>query len=65
MFFSDGKVTDLRAFQLPVAGRLLLAFLVVGLYPTALLAVTSVSRAGVLVGAGEPEAVLNSKGPLR
>ncbi len=51
IFFPDGKVSSIDALRIPVAGRLLLAFLVVGLYPTALLAITSVSRANVLAEA--------------
>ncbi|MBN1886418.1 MAG: adenylate/guanylate cyclase domain-containing protein [Thermoflexales bacterium] len=60
VFFPDGKLSQARAFRLPVLGRLLIVFLLIGLYPAGLLVSLSLQRARSLVGAPNPEVILNN-----
>jgi adenylate cyclase len=59
-FFPDGQLSTVPAWRLSVFSRLFLSMLLVGLYPTGLLAASSLSRAAALVDAPEPQQVLNS-----
>lgn len=60
VFFPEGRLAQVRAFRLSVMRRLLLSFLLVGLYPTGLLAATSLARASALIGAADPSRILSS-----
>lgn len=59
-FFPDGRISAAPVRRFSVLSRLLLSLLLVGLYPTGLLAVASLTGAAALVDAQEPERVLNS-----
>jgi adenylate cyclase len=60
VFFPDGDLSSVGAFRLPVLGRLLIAFFLVGVYPLTLLAMLTWGRAQALLTAPDPEAVLDN-----
>lgn len=57
-FFPDGGVGAIRAIRLPVLGRLLLVFLLVGFLPPVILMSLSWERAQALIVASNPQAIL-------
>lgn len=59
-FFPDGHLRQIGALRLPVFGRLLIVLLLTSLYPTALLAIVSLNRSHALVGAPNPQAILDN-----
>ena len=59
-FFPEGQVSSMRAFRLPVLGRLLLVFLLIGFLPPIILMSLSWGRAQALLSAASPLAVLNN-----
>ena len=60
VFFPDGNLSAVRAFRLPVLGRLLVVLLVVGILPPVLLTSLSWQRAQALLVASNPQAVLDN-----
>ncbi|MBN1933312.1 MAG: HAMP domain-containing protein [Anaerolineae bacterium] len=60
VFFPNGQLSQVRAFRLGVLGRLLIVFLLVGLYPPALLVGLTWPRAQALTIASNPEAILQN-----
>ncbi|HLF74417.1 MAG TPA: hypothetical protein VI524_08735, partial [Anaerolineales bacterium] len=59
-FFPEGQISSTKAFRLPVLGRLLLVFLLVGFLPPIILMSLSWGRAQALISAASPLAVLNN-----
>ncbi len=59
-FFPDGHLRAIGAWRLPVFARLLAVLLLTSLYPTALLAIVSFNRSRALVGAPNPQAILDN-----
>jgi HAMP domain-containing protein len=59
-FFPDGKLSAIGAFRLPVLGRLLVVFLLIGILPPAILVNLSWQRAQTLLAAPNPQAVLSN-----
>jgi len=59
-FFPDGDLSSAHAFRLPVLGRLLIAFLFIGIVPPALLVNLSWQRAQLLLTAPNPATVLDN-----
>lgn len=60
VFFPTGRLRDTRAFRLSVFARLLVVFLVISIYPIALLIVLSLNRAQAIIGAPNPQAILSN-----
>ena len=60
LFFPDGKLSAVGAFRLPVLGRLLVVFLLIGIMPPAILVNLSRQRAQTLLTAPNPQAVLSN-----
>ena len=60
VFFPDGNVSSVKAFRMPVLGRLMIAYSLVGVYPLTLLALLTWGRAQALLAAPNPEAVLDN-----
>jgi serine phosphatase RsbU (regulator of sigma subunit) len=59
-FFPEGKLSSVGAFRLPVLGRLLVVFLLIGVYPPTILVNLSWQRAQTLLTAPNPQAVLSN-----
>ena len=59
-FFPDSDLSSVHAFRLPVLGRLLIAFLFIGIMPPALLVNLSWQRAQLLLTAPNPATVLDN-----
>jgi adenylate cyclase len=59
-FFPEGQISSTKAFRLPVLGRLLLVFALIGFLPPTMLLGLSWSRAQALLSAPSPMAVLNN-----
>src|SRR5688572_5264426 len=59
-FFPDGRISSTKAFRLPVLGRLLLIFLLIGFLPPIILMSLAWGRAQVLLSTASPLAVLNN-----
>lgn len=59
-FFPDGNLSEVRAFRLPVLGKLLIVFLFIGILPPTLLVNLSWQRAQMLLTAPNPETVLEN-----
>ncbi len=57
-FFPDGDLSAVRAFRLPVLGKLLIVFLFIGILPPSLLVSLSWQRTQLLLSAPNPETVL-------
>jgi class 3 adenylate cyclase len=60
IFFPAGRLRDTRAFRLSVFARLLVVFLVISIYPVALLIILSLSRAQTLISAPNPQTILDN-----
>ena len=60
LFFPDGDLSGVRAFRLPVLGRLLVVFLLVGIYPPTILVNLTWQRAQALLTATNPQVVLDN-----
>ncbi|MBI2941086.1 MAG: HAMP domain-containing protein [Chloroflexi bacterium] len=60
VFFPDGRLSAVPAVRLSVQGRLLIVFLLIGLWPLAMLTALSLQRAHALVGAPNPRAILDN-----
>jgi adenylate cyclase len=60
LFFPDGRVGEIRAWPNSVKWRLVLGFILVGLYPAALLSLTAISRAQALIDAENPQVILQN-----
>ncbi|MFO7583525.1 MAG: adenylate/guanylate cyclase domain-containing protein [Anaerolineales bacterium] len=60
LFFPDGRATEAGAWRNSVKWRLLLGFVLVGLYPAAVLSLTAVSRAEALTSAENPDVILQN-----
>lgn len=60
LFFPHGNLREVKAFRVPVLGRLLVVFLLIGIYPPAILTALTWRRAQDLVNAANPEVVLNN-----
>ena len=60
IFFPNGSLSSVNAYRLPILGRLLLTFMLVGLWPPLMLAVTTTQRAQQLINAPNPEAILQN-----
>lgn len=60
LFFPQGNLSEVRAFRLPVLGRLLVVFLLVGIYPPVILAILTWQRAQALIVAANPQVVLDN-----
>jgi serine phosphatase RsbU (regulator of sigma subunit) len=60
LFFPQGGLADVSKFRLPVLGRLLIVFLLVGILPPVLLVSLSWQRAQALLTAPNPQAVLQN-----
>ena len=60
LFFPDSDLSTANAFRLPVLGRLLIVFLLIGVLLPALLAGLTWSRAQALIGAPNPQTVLGN-----
>jgi serine phosphatase RsbU (regulator of sigma subunit) len=59
-FFPEGGLGNVSRYRLPVLGRLLVVFLLVGILPPVLLVSLSWQRAGALLTAPNPQAVLDN-----
>ena len=59
-FFPDGNLSEVRAFRLPVLGKLLIVFLFIGILPPTLLVNLSWQRVQLLLVAPNPDAVLEN-----
>ena len=59
-FFPDSDLSSVHAFRLPIFGRLLIAFLFIGIMPPALLVNLSWHRAQLLLTAPNPATVLGN-----
>ena len=57
-FFPDGDLSEVRAFRLPVLGKLLIVFLFIGILPPSLLVSLSWQRTQLLLSAPNPTTVL-------
>lgn len=60
VFFQDGGLNAIRAFRLPVLGRLLVVILLVGLLPPVVLVNLTWQRAQSLIAAQNPRAILEN-----
>ncbi len=60
LFFPAGRLSEVSRFRLPVLGRLLVVFLLVGILPPALLVSLSWQRAQALLTAPNPQAMLDN-----
>jgi hypothetical protein len=60
LFFPEGILSSVRAFRLSVLGRLLVVFLLVGIYPLTILTILTWQRAQALIVAVTPQAVLDT-----
>ena len=60
LFFPEGKISSTKAFRLPVLGRLLLVFLLIGFLPPIMLMSLSWGRAQALLSTASPLAILNN-----
>lgn len=60
VFFPRGELSRIKSFRLPVLGRLLIVFLLIGLWPLGLMASLSFQRAGLLVTSAYPQAILDN-----
>jgi serine phosphatase RsbU (regulator of sigma subunit) len=59
-FFPQGRLSEVSRFRLPVLGRLLVVFVLVGILPPVLLVSLSWQRAQALLTAPNPQAVLDN-----
>ncbi|MEJ2734007.1 MAG: HAMP domain-containing protein, partial [Anaerolineae bacterium] len=59
-FFPQGRLSEVSRFRLPVLGRLLVVFVLVGILPPVLLMSLSWQRAQALLTAPNPQAVLDN-----
>ncbi len=59
-FFPEGQLSEVSRFRLPVLGRLLIVFLLVGILPPVLLVSLSWQRTQALLTAPNPQAVLDN-----
>lgn len=60
VFFPQGELSRIKSFRLPVLGRLLIVFLLIGLWPLGLMASLSFQRAQLLVTSAYPQAILDN-----
>ena len=60
VFFQDGQVSGTKAFRIPVFGRMMFVFVLAGLYPTILLAISTFFHARSIINAPNPQIVLNN-----
>ncbi len=60
VFFPDGQVSQTKAFRIPVFGRMVFVFVLAGLYPTVLLAISTFFHARSIIDAPNPQVVLNN-----
>jgi adenylate cyclase len=60
LFFPDGRANEAGAWRNSVKWRLLLGFVLVGLYPAVVLSLTAVSRAEALTSAENPDVILQN-----
>lgn len=60
LFFPDGRLSKVPGFRLPIHMRLILLFLVVAEYPLAMLALSAYTRAQGMVGAENPQVILDN-----
>ena len=60
VFFPQGGISQIKSFRLPVFGRLLAVFLLVTVWPMAVLVILSLQRAQQLVAAPNPQLILNN-----
>jgi len=60
IFFPDGGLDQVDAYRLPILGRLMVTFVLVGLWPPMMLVITTSQRAQQLVGADNPDAILQN-----
>ncbi len=65
LFFPDSDLSTAGAFRLPVLGRLLIVFFLIGVLPPALLASLTWSRAQALIVAPNPQTVLSNLSTLQ
>jgi len=65
LFFPDSDLSAVGAFRLPVLGRLLIVFFLIGVLPPALLASLTWSRAQALIVAPNPQTVLSNLSTLQ
>ena len=57
-FFPDGNLSAVRAFRLPVLGKLMIAFLLIGIVPPSFLVSLSWQRTQLLLTAPDPTVIL-------
>jgi signal transduction histidine kinase/CheY-like chemotaxis protein len=60
LFIPAGKLHKVGGFRLSIRNRLLIVFLLIGLWPSALLVKLSLERAQALANTNQPEAILNN-----
>jgi len=60
LFFPHGSVSSTHAFRLPVLGKLLTVFLLIGIVPPAILANLSWQRAQILLTSPDPQTLLDN-----
>jgi adenylate cyclase len=60
VFIPDGQVSHTKAFRIPVFGRMMFVFVLAGLYPTVLLAISTFFHARSIIDAPNPQVVLNN-----
>ena len=60
IFFPDGNLREANAFHLPIFGKLLFVFIFTGILTPTLLAILSWHRAEALIGASNPEMLLEN-----
>src|SRR5258706_679144 len=60
VFFPDGQVSHTKAFRIPVFGRMMFVFVLAGLYPTILLAISTFFHARSIIDAPNPQVVLDN-----
>jgi HAMP domain-containing protein len=59
-YFPDGRLSATPAFRLPVLGRLLVFFLLVGILPAGLLVLVSLTRAHAILDAPNPHLIYDN-----
>jgi len=60
VFFPQGKLSEVRAFRLPIMVRLVVVFLFAGITPTVMLAVLSWQRLQLILTSPNPETILDN-----
>jgi len=60
VFFPDGRLSAVRAWRLPVLGRLLIVSVLVAVWPLTIVVVLALQRAGAIIAAANPGTLLDN-----